>query len=215
MDSVIPEPSFKLLLGFEYDWWTPDFGAQSGESITDLPMRQCYYFGVDPENGHSLFMASYNDMRAETFWKALERGAPERYQPRPTRRVSQQALDQRIIPELLAPKAMVNEVMQEVRELHGPQPAPIPDPYIGYWKDWTLDPFGAGYHGWAPGVPVWDVMPYMRKPYAGEAIHVVGEAYSDQQGWVEGAFCVAELMLEEHFGLTRPDWIPKDYDLGW
>jgi Flavin containing amine oxidoreductase len=215
MDSVIPEPSFKLLLGFDYDWWTPDFGAQAGESITDLPMRQCYYFGVDPQNGHSLFMASYNDMRAETFWKALERGAPERYQPRATRLVSQADLEQRVIPELLAPRAMVNEVMQEVRELHGPQQTPIPDPYIGYWKDWTLDPFGAGYHGWAPGVEVWNVMPYMRKPYADEAIHVVGEAYSDQQGWVEGAFCVAELMLEEHFGLKRPDWIPKDYDLGW
>ena len=61
--SVIPEPSFKLLLGFETDWWTPDFGAQAGESITDLPMRQCYYFGTDPDGSHSLFMASYNDMR--------------------------------------------------------------------------------------------------------------------------------------------------------
>jgi hypothetical protein len=58
-------------------------------------------------------------------------------------------------------------------------------------------------------------MPYMRGPYADEHIHIVGEAYSDQQGWVEGALCVAELMLEEHFGLTRPSWIPDSYDLGW
>jgi hypothetical protein len=35
-------------------------------------------------------------------------------------------------------------------------------------------------------------MPYMRKPLKSEQIHNIGEAYSDQQGWVEGAFCEAE-----------------------
>jgi monoamine oxidase len=42
------------------------------------------------------------------------------------------------------------------------------------------------------GYSVENVMPYMRKPVVDEAIHIIGEAYSDQQGWVEGAFCVAE-----------------------
>ncbi len=210
--SVIPEPSFKLLLGFETDWWTPDFGARAGESITDLPMRQCYYFGQDPADAHSLFMASYNDMRNETFWSALQLGAERRYQPRTTRLVGVDDLA-RLDPALLASHAMVAEAMAEVRELHGI--ANIPEPYVGYYKNWAEDPFGGGYHGWAPGAPVWDVMPYMRGPYADEHVHIVGEAYSDQQGWVEGALCVAELMLEEHFGLTRPSWIPESYDLGW
>ncbi len=58
-------------------------------------------------------------------------------------------------------------------------------------------------------------MPDMRQPHVGESIHICGEAYSDQQGWVEGAFCVAEKMLQEHYGLTRPNWIPEDYYLGW
>jgi hypothetical protein len=55
----------------------------------------------------------------------------------------------------------------------------------------------------------------MRKPLETESIHICGEAYSDQQGWVEGAFCVAEKMLQEHFGLQRPTWLSKDYYLGW
>ncbi len=58
-------------------------------------------------------------------------------------------------------------------------------------------------------------MPYMRRPYPSEHMHIAGEAYSDQQGWVEGALNVAALMLHESFGLTRPDGIPPDYDLGW
>jgi monoamine oxidase len=60
-----------------------------------------------------------------------------------------------------------------------------------------------------------DVMPYMRKPDANERIHICGEAYSDQQGWVEGAFCEAEKMLQEHFGMKRPVWLSKGYYMGW
>jgi monoamine oxidase len=55
----------------------------------------------------------------------------------------------------------------------------------------------------------------MRQPDAKERIHICGEAYSDQQGWVEGAFCEAEKMLEEHFHLKRPTWLSKEYYMGW
>jgi hypothetical protein len=54
-------------------------------------------------------------------------------------------------------------------------------------------------------VPVYDL----------PAIDICSEAYSGQQGWVEGAFCVAERMLQEQFGLSRPSWLPADYYLGW
>ncbi|MFC3157253.1 hypothetical protein ACFOEQ_01045 [Chryseobacterium arachidis] len=48
IESVIMEPAFKILMGFEYPWWK-ELGIDSGHSITDLPMRQCYYFGTDQE----------------------------------------------------------------------------------------------------------------------------------------------------------------------
>src|SRR5690606_16543675 len=78
MESVIMEPSFKIIMGFEEPWWKDEFGATSGHSVTDLPIRQCYYFGTDPSNSHSILLASYNDMRTITFWKALEDMHPER-----------------------------------------------------------------------------------------------------------------------------------------
>ena len=37
---------------------------------------------------------------------------------------------------------------------------------------------------------------------------MIGEAYSQAQGWVEGAFVTAEQVLYDHFGLCRPCWIP-------
>jgi monoamine oxidase len=120
----------------------------------------------------------------------------------------------RQLEQVQATQIMTNEVMKQLRELHGPDIV-IPEPYVTWFRDWSDDPFGAGYHAWKAGISVKDVMPYMRKPTKHENIHIVGEAYSDQQGWVEGAFCEAEKMLEEHFHLERPYWISPDYYLGW
>lgn len=208
--SVYKEPSFKILMGFEQPWWREDFEADAGHSITDLPMRQCYYFGVDPDDSHSLFLGSYNDMRTVTFWEVLA-SQPERFKPRATRLVSQAALEP--IKDVQASRVMVDELMRQVRELHGRQD--IPDPYVTWYKDWTQDPYGGGYHAWKANMPVWDVMPYMRQPFDDEAVHIIGEAYSDQQGWVEGALCVAEKLLQQNLGLSGPSWLNPDYYLGY
>lgn len=211
LPTVLLQPSMKILMGFEEPWWRSDFGATSGESVTDLPMRQCYYFGEDPNDSHSLFLSSYNDMDTVSFWSSLQHG--ELFTPRATSLASAEELKPWLA--LQAPQVMIAEAMAQVRELHGPQPTPIPDPYVTYYKDWAEDPFGGGYHAWQAAVPVQSVMPYMRQPFAGEAIHVCGECYSDLQGWIEGALCVAEHTLQDHFGLQWPSWLPSTYYLGW
>ncbi|WMJ71896.1 FAD-dependent oxidoreductase [Cytophagaceae bacterium ABcell3] len=209
--SVIIEPSFKILLGFEEPWWKKTLGAEAGESITDLPMRQCYYFGTDPENSHSLFLSSYNDMRTVAFWKTLEFGKP--FGTRETRLVKGGNAE---YPDTYdhATEAMVEEVMKQVRELHGDK-IQVPVPYTSAYKDWTEDPFGGGYHAWKAVYKVWEVMPYVRQPMPEERIFIAGEAYSDQQGWVEGALCVTEHIMREKYGLSCPEWLDKDYYLGW
>jgi len=208
--SVIMEPAFKILMGFSKPWWK-DLGIESGHSITDLPLRQCYYFGTDAETGNSMLLGSYGDMETETFWKALS-DDKVLFKVKPVKSASLKEL--RSLNDVQATQLMVDEVMKELREVHGKM-VDIPDPYVTYFKDWTDDPFGAGYHAWKAGVSVKDVMPYMRQPDAKEQIHICGEAYSDQQGWVEGAFCEAEKMLQEHFGMKRPIWLNKDYYMGW
>ncbi|WP_445710564.1 flavin monoamine oxidase family protein [Flavobacterium sp.] len=209
--SVIKEPAFKILMGFEYPWWKKALDIDSGHSITDLPMRQCYYFGTDENNDHSMLLGSYGDMETETFWKALS-DDKVLFEVRPTKSASLLELEE--LNDVQATQMMVNELMNQLRELHGPDVV-IPDPYVTWFKDWTDAPFGAGYHAWKAGFSVKHVMPYMRKPLEEEAIHIIGEAYSDQQGWVEGAFCEAEKMLQEYFEMNRPEWLSPDYYLGW
>ena len=61
-------------------------------------------------------------------------------------------------------------------------------------------------------------MKRMRHPLSDEEVYICGSAYSNEQAWVEGAFQTSERMLEEHFGLAWPEWLPKwlpkSYDLG-
>lgn len=57
-------------------------------------------------------------------------------------------------------------------------------------------------------------MPRIRHPIEGTNLYVCGEAYSDHQGWVEGALQTAEKLLEEYFFLERPSWISLEYFLG-
>lgn len=208
--SVIMEPAFKILMGFREPWWKK-LGIDSGHSITDLPMRQCYYFGTDPRNDNSMLLGSYGDMETETFWKAL---SDDTVLFKVSAAASASLVELKALEREQATQLMVNEIMNQLRELHGAE-VEIPEPYVTYFRDWSDDPFGAGYHAWKAGVAVWNVMPYMRKPDTDENIYVVGEAYSDQQGWVEGAFCEAEKMLESHFHLTRPTWLSGTYYMGW
>jgi hypothetical protein len=208
--SVIMEPAFKILMGFPYPWWENLGITDHGHSITDLPMRQCYYFGTDEHTNNSMLLGSYGDMETETFWKALS-DDKVLFEVKASKSASLKELHE--LDNVQATKLMVDELMTQLRELHGD--ITIPEPYVTYFKDWTDDPFGAGYHAWKAGYSVENVMPYMRKPVSDEQIHIIGEAYSDQQGWVEGAFCEAEKMLQEYFGLDRPYWLSPDYYLGW
>src|SRR6185369_14299335 len=80
--SVLIQSAFKLFLAYEAPWWRA-LGLVAGRSVTDLPIRQTYYFGTEAEQEgglpfmNSLLMASYNDIGTVPFWKGLEKG--ERY----------------------------------------------------------------------------------------------------------------------------------------
>ncbi|MBI1773611.1 MAG: hypothetical protein HYR68_14940, partial [Burkholderiales bacterium] len=75
----------------------------------------------------------------------------------------------------------------------------IKDSIVTYGiRDWARAPYGAANHGWQPGVRSWKVMDVFKAFDFGSGaknIHIVGEAYSDYQGFVEGALNTSELAL--------------------
>ena len=212
--SVLIQSAFKLFLAYERPWWRA-LGLVAGRSVTDLPVRQIYYFGTEGEQEgglpfmNSLLMASYNDISTVPFWKGLENGEPFLgYRP--------SCLEPGvgdIVPktEFPATAEMVDVANRQVAQVHAlPE---IPVPYSAVYHSWNEDPYGGGWHEWKANYRLDEIMCRMRKPVENEDIHIVGEAYSYGQGWVEGALDTAESTLHEFFGLKRPTWLKKDYPL--
>ena len=215
---MIGQAAFKIFLGYPYPWWR-ELGLLHGRAITDMPIRQAYYFetegeaGPDTKNLNSLMMVSYNDLGAVPYWKALEPESPH-CQPFLGRSNTFVQPGDEVSPNQFGvTRQMVDAAQAQVRAVHGLKY--VPEPYTAIYQDWTADPFGGGWHGWKAGFQFWEIMPRMRKPLGDDDVYICGEAYSSNQGWVEGALQTAELMLEEHFGLARPsEYLPDDYDLG-
>lgn len=208
LKRVDPAYASKVFLWYDEEWWTK-LGLFYGPSRTDLPLRQCYYFGVEsnPSNGKrkGLLMASYNDGIAVDFWEGF-------YPHSAFDSVKETFTDKKeYIRDHITPKEMNTELTKELSELHK---IAVPTPMTTIFQNWNNDPYGAGWHLWNPHNQSWVVAPRIRRPIAGVNLYICGEAYSDHQGWVEGAIQTAEKMLEEHFSLERPSWISPDYYLG-
>jgi hypothetical protein len=187
-----------------------------GPSITDMPIRQVVYFGnnaldkkAKPVYG---LLASYDDEQYTTFWEDLEIG-PNRERKIPVSEDTQPLEGPR-----KAPAEMVKMLRQQLAILHfGPQAdyTAVPEPLETRYIDWSLPPFNAGYHAYAAHYNICDVQQKIRKPSqlikgADADIFIVGEAYSNDQAWVEGAFCTAESVLNDFFGI-KPIIDNKNY----
>lgn len=194
VDAVDSVPNCKIFLTFDKPWWrdVPEGPGRIepdtyGVSHTDLPMRQCYYLGVDPGSGQALLLASYPDTDAVSFWRGL-------------------APDSGRHPELesdLGELAMA-EIRRELSQMHG---VDVPEPTAGRFIDWTCWPYGGGWHNWQPGWKSWETAETLSGTIGGCRLYVCGEAYSQAQGWVEGALESTESMLQKSFGLAAPDWL--------
>ena len=201
--TVTPIPLFKAFVAYHEPWWDRA-DVTAGRSVTDLPLRQVYYWSYDPGR-ESVLLATYDDTSNVGFWQGLA-GDPEHYGLR-LEHVPDEARD-RIVDVVVddrwmaqkAPKALVDEIHRQLVEMHGVPDAP--KPYAAVFHDWVDDPFGGGVNFWNVGVQSPVVIAKMAQPVAGVPAHVCGEAYSDAQGWVEGALRTAELVLTTRFGLA-------------
>ena len=197
--AISPQPAVKIFLGYREAWWT-ELGLSSGRSVTDMPVRNCYYFGTegdqpgaDPANRNSLLMASYADGLDSTFWPGYV----------------DEKLSGGLAGPVSAPDELIEDLSRQLAEIHG---LVVPSPYWTTVMDWSLEPYGAAWHFWRIGEDSAKVIPRLREPLPG--LHVCGEAWSTGQGWVEGSLMTTEHLLQETFGAERPGWLPAGAYIG-
>ena len=219
LGSVILQPSYKVAMFFDSEWWKdtpypPRLVNKAngnvnvfGPSITDLPLRQVYYFGNNAPGAVSEkiygMLASYDDEQYTEFWQEMQIPVTQR------RTVALSEDYQPLVGPGTAPPSMERMLLLELAKLHYDDPNAaykIPPPKQTVFMNWGMNPFGAGYHAWASHYDIGDVMQEIRAParmVGSEAnVFLVGEAYSNDQAWVEGAFCTAESVLVDFLGLT-------------
>jgi hypothetical protein len=187
-----------------------------GPSVTDMPIRQVVYFGNNAldKNNESVYgiLASYDDEQYTSFWEELEYGEDS------TEKTPFSSNYQPLNGPAKAKPIMVNMLRQQLATLHygpGTDFHVSPEPLETKYMDWSLPPFNAGYHAYAAHYDICDVQRKIRKPSqlipgADANIFIVGEAYSNDQAWVEGAYCTAESVLNDFFGM-QPIINPDDY----
>jgi monoamine oxidase len=223
--TVLAQPAFKIFACYARPWWRATRGIVAGRTVTDLPVRQCYYWVTGAERrgdvpwvtgapqppgsrgASSALMASYNDGTSVEFWKGLVRNT-DRYAP-PAEVCPPGVAVPLATAGTIAPAALVNQLQRQLRELHGlssvddPRTADLIAPYFAVCRDWTEDPFGGGWHFWKIGVDSERIRRRMQRPYPDLPLYICGEAWCAQQGWVEGALESADEMLQRH--LLRAD----------
>jgi monoamine oxidase len=212
--SVLIQSAFKLFMAYEQPWWR-SLGLVAGRSVTDLPIRQVFYFGTEGEQEggeptmNSLMMASYNDISTVPFWKGLEIG--ERYVGPNNPCIGEDPEQAAPITEFNATRLMVEVANEQIATVHA-LPS-IPMPYAAIYHSWNEDPYGGGWHEWKAGYRLDKIMWEMLKPAPDENIHIVGEAWSYSQAWAEGSLQTTEQMLQTHLRLKPPKWLDPSYQL--
>jgi monoamine oxidase len=217
--SVTPQPLFKLFTTYANPWWRAagfyDYSSgagefvpvESGRTVTSLPVRQTYYWptseGKPAKAGPAMLMASYDDGSNIGFWDGLR---PRRRQawreglevpvPRnPFQPLVTHASSDNTWNRYLASDEMVDEVARQLGTIHGQSFSP--EVQAAAFRDWGDDPFGGGWNSWNIGVKSWEVKQQIVQPLSDTPLYICGEAYSDAQGWVEGALETADILLKK------------------
>lgn len=213
--SVTPQPLFKLFTTYANPWWRAAgyndakgtfVPVESGRTVTSLPVRQTYYWptseGKPAKAGPAMLMASYDDGSNIGFWDGLRpqrrrawRSGQEVPVPLHPFHASVQAKTPTVWDRYQASQEMVDEVARQLATIHGLSYTPKVE--AAAFRDWGDDPFGGGWNSWNIGVHSWEVKEKITQPIAGVPLHICGEAYSDAQGWVEGALDTADIMLRK------------------
>ena len=193
--TVGTSPASKMFLAFKKPWWSA-LGITGGSSITDLPIKRCWYFGTEgqqpganPANQHSLLMC-YNDLSQAGYWNGYQPASAFNGPPAPR----------------TSPRALVDSAVAQLSDLHGVR---VPTPYWSGFIDWQNLPYGNAFHAWQVHARSWQIIPYLRQPLDGTRLSICGDCWSPAQNWIESGLTTTEGLLQSTFRYRPPPWLPE------
>jgi len=198
LESVIPMRLCKINLYYNQAWWRNGIEGklpqvQNGPSFTNLPMGSVYAFDplVSGELKGPAPLTIYCDYTNTDFWKILQEMGPKFTSPL-------QEEHNHTRPQVIfaASHAVVDEATRQFKELF--RMISVPPPVLTSFRLWCGEhEFGYAYHQWARFANDREVMKTLACPT--ENLYACNEAFSDEQGWVNGSLRSANRVLEPYF----------------
>lgn len=182
LDAVIGFPLVKCFFLCDYKWWG---GPRRPNDYAEVvPTRELWYWPNDAES--KVLVMVYADRPAVNFWLNYlpVDGAGCKLESWGRRGETNDRLERKFVKYLQdngATKFSHHNL-------------------IDYGMiDWSQEPYGAGCHVWRPGAQSWQVKQAFKAfsltGTGRKNIHICGEAFSDYQGFIEGALSSADDVL--------------------
>lgn len=205
INAVYGVPFAKLFTVYERPWWQDVIGGPGQISInklaisyTNLPLLSCYYLGASnyADSGRALMIGSFADCADNSYWSGYCES--ERFLP------VKSPLSGGKLENMKAPQKQVDALQKQLKLVHQYD---VPEPIDAWYHDWAPYPWGGAVHQWRPWNKSWEVAKLMMQPIENRSLYTCGEAFSEVQGWVEGALSNTEMLLQSHFALDKPEWV--------
>ena len=200
VESVIPLPLCKVNLYYNQAWWRdqiegPVPNVENGGSFTSLPLGSVYAFNP-MEAGDGTGPASlsiYCDFINANFWLSLQNIGPMFTSP-----LQEEHNNTRPQVMFAASEKVVEEATKQLKELF--QMLSVPRPVLTSFRIWNAEhQFGYAAHRWALFVDDRKVRKSIANPV--KNLFVCNEAFSDDQGWVNGSLRSCNIILQKYFGI--------------
>lgn len=218
LDSVNGFAMTKVFFILDKPWW--EYNQSPQARANRMPTREIHYFRRSKTNdfdGYGMILL-YTDKPATEFWNYYieNRNKHEFAEINNNDEIKQQFanfMSKDVYRSLQGNEAMSTTGLQLTKEAllkyANMSLTEIKDDIeksiVSYGiRDWSCAPYGAGNHCWRPGVKSWEIQEQF-KAFAldnseAKNIHIIGEAYSDYTGFIEGAINSSDWALEEITG---------------
>lgn len=225
LDTVVGLPLLKAFFIIDQPWWEDD--RPVNRFAGDLPTRELHY--VKSRRKTKGMIMVYTDRPATQFWTEyitedanVQRGHGYAYQ-----RIHMQE----------AAKTWCLKKEQVYSEYDTPNPR-LWRRFVQYARDyehndftfdrllacgirdWGKEPYGGAAHAWRPGERSWEVINHftafaLEERRGPKNVHICGEAYSDHQGFIEGALRSAARVLEYFDNSTSTPFSAVEFTSHW
>ena len=179
VNGVIAFPLLKIFVVIQNPWWKELPEPQQGAHL--VPTREIHYFPSEDGSRDKAMIMLYTDRPATAFWHPYTVNPHTGAQIGRTLALKRQLAHQvaHLLPRGKTTwKTHVDRVEESIIDFA--------------LRDWSEPPFSAACHAWPPQVKVPEVLERL-KAFCLEGargpknVHICGEAYSDYQGFIEGA----------------------------